>query len=72
MWTIVGNDITMKGKLMYSREDMLLFVKMLERGLFPTAKDFVDTKTFALNQWKEALDVAAEHTGLAKSVVFVP
>lgn len=72
MWHIVGNDITLKGKLMYSREDMLLFVKMLERGRFPKGKDFVDTKTFALEQWKEAFGVAATHTGLGRSVVFLP
>ncbi|KAF2479289.1 chaperonin 10-like protein [Neohortaea acidophila] len=72
MWHVVGSNIVMKGKLMYSREDMLLFVKMLERGLFPKAQEFVDTKAFALEQWEEALDVAARHTGLGRQVIFVP
>ncbi|TVY80827.1 Acryloyl-coenzyme A reductase, partial [Lachnellula suecica] len=30
---VTGRNISFKGKLMYEREDMLLFVKMLERGL---------------------------------------
>ena len=72
LWKIVGSNILLKGKLMYYREDMLLFVKMLERGLFPKGKDLVDTKAFALEDWKEAFDVAAEHTGLGKSVVLTP
>lgn len=57
---------------MYSREDMVQFVKMLERGRFPVRKNFVDNKTFELSEWKEAFDVAAKHTGLGKSVAFAP
>ena len=72
LFTILARNITFKGKLMYTRDDMLLFVKMLERGLFPKGKDLVDTKAFALKDWKEAFDVAAEHTGLGKSVVLTP
>ena len=72
MWKIVGSDVTMKGKLMYSRDDMLQFVKMLERGLFPKGGELVDTREFSLSQWKEGLDAAAEHTGIGKQVVFSP
>lgn len=57
---------------MYEREDILQFVKMFERGLFPKGKDFVDAKVFKLEDWKEGLDVAAEHAGIGKCVVFVP
>lgn len=69
---IGGSNITLKGKLMYEREDMVQFVKMLERGLFPKGKEFVNTKAFALENWKEGLDVAAEHTGIGKAVVLTP
>lgn len=69
---VVGFDITMKGKLMYDREDMVLFVKMMERGLFPRGKDFADPKAFAMEDWKEALDAAAEHIGIGKLVVIEP
>ena len=72
MWRIIGSDIMLKGKLMYSRQDMVQFVKMLEKGCFPTGQDLVNTKVFGLSEWKEALDVATEHTGIGKSVVFAP
>ncbi|KAF2490665.1 GroES-like protein [Lophium mytilinum] len=71
-WKLVGDDITLKGKLMYEREDMFQFVKMLERGLYPKGKDLVDAKTFALEDWKEAMDVAAEYNGIGKLVSFAP
>ncbi|KAF2457567.1 hypothetical protein BDY21DRAFT_303712 [Lineolata rhizophorae] len=69
---VMGSNITLKGKLMYEREDMLQFVKMLESGLFPKGKEFVDTKAFGLENWKEGFDVAAEYTGVGRSVVFTP
>ncbi|KAI0881742.1 putative quinone oxidoreductase [Annulohypoxylon maeteangense] len=69
---VVSRNITLKGKLMYEREDILQFIKMLERGLFPRGENFVDTKAFKLEDWKEALDVGAEHTGMGKFVVFTP
>ncbi len=72
LWNVVALNLTFKGKLMYEREDMVLFVKMLERGLFPKGKDFVDVKAFKLEDWKEALDVAAEHAGIGKLVVIEP
>ncbi|KAJ4377539.1 hypothetical protein N0V83_000364 [Neocucurbitaria cava] len=71
-WTFVAKNITIRGKLMYEREDMLQFVKMLERGLFPHGKALVDTKSFQLSDWKAALDVASEHTGIGKQVIFIP
>ena len=71
-WTFVGKNITIKGKLMYEREDMVQFVKMLERGLFPRGSALVDTKVFRLEEWREGFDEAAEHTGIGKQVVFTP
>jgi threonine dehydrogenase-like Zn-dependent dehydrogenase len=69
---VIALDLTLKGKLMYERDDMVLFVKMLERGLFPKGADFVDAKTFGIEDWKEALDTAAEHTGIGRVVVIEP
>ena len=69
---VVGSNITLKGKLMYKRADMLQFVKMLERGLFPKGKEFVNTKAFGLENWKETLDTAAEYAGIGKAVVLIP
>ncbi|KAK4233297.1 hypothetical protein C8A03DRAFT_39003 [Achaetomium macrosporum] len=67
---IVTNDIVLRGKQMYGREDIVQFFKMLERGLFPRGSH-LDVRTFKLEEWKEALDVAAEHAGLGKGAVFV-
>lgn len=71
-WHLVGRNITLKGKLMYDRDDILLLIKMLERGLFPRGRDFVDTKAFVLENWKVGLDIASKHTGVGKQVVFTP
>jgi len=67
---ILSNNITLKGKLMYERDDMLQFVKMLERGLFPRGRNFVETKAFKLGDWRHAFDEAAEYTGIGRVVVF--
>jgi threonine dehydrogenase-like Zn-dependent dehydrogenase len=71
-WSFVGKNLTIKGKLMYERSDIVQFIKMLERGLFPRGTDFVDTRSFELGEWKEGFDVASEHTGIGKQVVFIP
>jgi threonine dehydrogenase-like Zn-dependent dehydrogenase len=71
-WKFIGNNVTVKGKFMYERDDMIHFVKVLERGLFPKGKAFVDTKTFGMEDWKLAFDTAAEHTGIGKLVVISP
>lgn len=69
---IMTNSIMLRGKLMYDRESVTKFVKMLERGLFPKGNGFVETKTFELDDWKTAFDVGAEHNGIGKCVVFTP
>ncbi len=56
------------GKLMYSRDDMIQFVKLLEKGLLPHGANLVDVKTYGFEQWKEALEVAAEHMGIGRLV----
>ncbi|KAL7624827.1 hypothetical protein AAE478_004041 [Parahypoxylon ruwenzoriense] len=70
--TVMGENISLKGKLMYERHDIIQFVKMLEAGLFPRGKDFVDTKAFQLEDWKAGLDAGAEHTGIGKHVIITP
>lgn len=60
------------GKMMYEREAIVHFVKMLERGLFPLGRDLMETKVFSLDSWKAAFDAAAEHNGIGKCVVLEP
>ncbi|KAJ5117907.1 HotDog domain-containing protein [Penicillium atrosanguineum] len=69
---LIAKDITVKGKFMYEREDISQFLKMLESGRFPRGKKFVNMKSFPLDEWKTALDVAAEYTGIGRSVVIIP
>lgn len=71
-WDFLGRSITLKAKLMYEREDVLQFVKILERGLFPKGKELVNAKSYGLADWKEAFDEAAEYTGIGRIVVLTP
>lgn len=71
-WEMVGKNITLRGKLMYEREDMLLMVKMLEAGLFPRGEEFVGTKVFGLEQWEAAFEEACTWKGVGRHVVFQP
>ncbi|KAI0143839.1 GroES-like protein [Xylariaceae sp. FL1272] len=71
-WNFLSNDIQAKGKLMYEREDLILFVKMLEAGLFPKGTDLVETKSYTLEDWKEAFDVAAKYYGVGRIVTLTP
>lgn len=61
-----------KGKMMYEREAIVRFVKMLQSGLFPRGKSLVETKVFRLEDWKDGFDEAAQYNGIGKNVVFVP
>ncbi|KAI0404161.1 GroES-like protein [Xylaria palmicola] len=71
-WHFLEHDLQVKGKLMYEREDVVLFVKMLEAGLLARGTDLVATKSFALEDWKEAFDVAAEYTSFGRMVTITP
>jgi threonine dehydrogenase-like Zn-dependent dehydrogenase len=71
-WSFVGKNIAVKGKLMYEREDIVQFVKMLENGLFPNGETLVETKDFRLSDWDTAFTAAAQWTGIGKQVVFTP
>lgn len=71
-WNVMALNQTLKGKLMYEREDIVLFVKMLERGLFPRGPDLVVPKVFKMDEWRQALDAAAEWTGIGKTVMIEP
>ncbi|KAI1379848.1 GroES-like protein [Hypoxylon crocopeplum] len=71
-WNFLSNDLVAKAKLMYDREDLLLFVKMLEAGLFGRGANLVETKYFALEDWKEAFNEATIYSGVGRIVAFLP
>ncbi|KAF1968547.1 hypothetical protein BU23DRAFT_592072 [Bimuria novae-zelandiae CBS 107.79] len=60
-WTAISKNISFRCKLMYECEDILQLVKMLESGVFPRGKEFVDTKAFSLEDWQACIDAAAQH-----------
>lgn len=68
----VWRNITLKGKMMYERGDLVQMVKMLERGLFSRTGTFVETKSFGLDDWETAFDWAGKHTGIGRQVVLKP
>lgn len=68
-----ANDfIFFAGKMMYERHDIVHFTKMLERRLFTKGHRLAETRAFALEDWKEALDIGAEYNGIGKCVIFAP
>lgn len=60
------------GKMMYEREDILQLIKMLGRGLFARGEDFVNARSFTLEDHQKGLRVACEEAGFGKSAVFIP
>lgn len=57
-------DLTLKGKWMYSRENVRDLVKLIENGGLrlgrDTAMSSVDSRAFELQNWEEAFDYAAD------------
>ncbi|KAH8890931.1 alcohol dehydrogenase [Thozetella sp. PMI_491] len=55
---LMMNEITLKGKWMYSREDVQLFIKLIERNVL--GLDGIKVKgKFPLDRWEEAFDTVA-------------
>ncbi|KAI1846918.1 hypothetical protein JX266_007139 [Neoarthrinium moseri] len=71
---IMHNDITLKGKWMYSRDDLLLLIKMVETGILKIGREGGCTVAgiFGLDDWKQAWDVAEEKAGLGEKVLIKP
>lgn len=69
---MIANDITVKAKFMYSRADITRLIQVLEMGLFPRGGSFVDVASFAIDDWKAALDKAAAFVGIDRFVVINP
>ncbi|KAG7887027.1 hypothetical protein KL936_004878 [Ogataea polymorpha] len=53
---IVANDLTVKGKFMYSRQEAKDFFKLVENGIFKL--DHVSAKKFPIEKYSEAVDEA--------------
>ncbi|RWA04197.1 hypothetical protein EKO27_g10906 [Xylaria grammica] len=70
---VMRNDITLKGKWMYSRADCQALLNMVTTGVLDVREIAQVVETFKLEEWKKALDAAAEQGGrLGKMVIFTP
>jgi hypothetical protein len=66
-------DITLKGKWMYSREDVSAILGLMYTGVLNVQNLIKIVGKFGLEDWKEALDVAWEQGGrLGQVTVFNP
>ncbi|KAG7877618.1 hypothetical protein KL905_004796 [Ogataea polymorpha] len=54
---LVSKNLTIKGKIMYSRQEAKDFIKMVENGIFKV--DHVQVKKFAIEKFAEAADEAS-------------
>jgi threonine dehydrogenase-like Zn-dependent dehydrogenase len=64
-------DLALKGKWMYSREDVGDLIKMVEAGALELEKGKVAGK-FGLEEWEVAFDKAKEFSGSERNAVIVP
>ena len=70
---IMRNDILLKGKFMYDREDIVAFLQFLESGQLDVRRLVQIIGRFKLEYWKRALDVASEQGNrLGQLAVFNP
>jgi threonine dehydrogenase-like Zn-dependent dehydrogenase len=71
---VMHRGLTLKGKWMYSRENVRDLIKMVEAGLLKLGEAggqrFVGK--YGLEEWKEAFDAAEALSGTEDFVVIVP
>lgn len=67
---VVYMDLQLKGKWMYSRQDVKDLIKMVEIGLLKLGGQKVDR--FALEDWEKGFNAAAEHSGGGGAAIIVP
>lgn len=71
---VMFNNLTIKGRFMYEREDVKKLIRLMEGGrLFIGRKGGIDTvATYGLKEWKDALASAEQEVGWGKQVVLEP
>jgi threonine dehydrogenase-like Zn-dependent dehydrogenase len=67
---VLQRDLMLKGKWMYSRQDVKDLIKMIEIGVLKLGGQKVDK--FALEDWEKGFDAAAEYAGADGAAVIVP
>lgn len=71
---VMRNDLTLKGKWMFGRDEVLALIKMVETGVLKIgARGGVESvKAFGFGDWKEAFDTASENARWNAGVVMLP
>ncbi|PYH94057.1 alcohol dehydrogenase [Aspergillus ellipticus CBS 707.79] len=71
---LMRRNLTVKGKWMYERGDVVKLIQMVEAGILKLGQEggARTVGRFPLEKWQEALDVAAERAGPGERVVFNP
>ncbi|KAK4507770.1 hypothetical protein PRZ48_001505 [Zasmidium cellare] len=71
---IMHKNMQLRGKWMYERSDIPDLIKLVEHGILKIGEKAGSHTygSFPLEQWKEAWDLAAEHTGLGDQVLMQP
>jgi threonine dehydrogenase-like Zn-dependent dehydrogenase len=66
---VMHKDLTLKGKWMYSRQDVKDLIKMIEIGVLKLNHK---AEKFALEDWEKAFDAAANSTATGMAAIIVP
>ena len=67
---IVTKDLQVKGKWMYSREDVKSLIRLVEMGILKPGVQKVER--FALDDWEKGFDSAAAMSGTDGAAIIVP
>lgn len=73
-WAIMRKNMRVYGKWMYSRSEREDLFKLVEGGVLKLGEAGGSSvvREYALEQWKEAWDAAAEHAGTGQQVLIKP
>ena len=67
---VVSRDLQLRGKWMYSRQNVKSLMKLIEIGLLKL--DGRKVEKFALDDWEKGFDLAAKMSGTDKTAIIVP
>ncbi|GME27676.1 alcohol dehydrogenase [Neofusicoccum parvum] len=73
-FSFMRKNLTMKGTWMFTREQALRLIQMVTAGILPLgpSRGLTVVAKYGFDQWQEAFDAAARHSGPGEAVVFVP
>ena len=71
---IIHNNLTIKGKWMYTQEDPFLLIKMIEAGVLKLGEraGLKNVGIFPLEDWSTAFDAAEKNSGWGKQALIAP